>query len=121
MNNIKQYTLRICVLLLLVGVTSCNDDFVNTKPLDEVTETDTWAFPSVSEAFDLQMYIGFGQGGLDEEMQASLTEESLFAHSVRRINTITESRSNPVDQGWINYNYNWTDMYKRIRATNVAL
>lgn len=121
MNNIKQYTLRICVLLLLVGVTSCNDDFVNTKPLDEVPDTDTWADPSLSEAFVLDIYNGFGQGGFDEQMQASLTDEALFTHSGRGINTITESRSNPVDQGWINYNYNWTDMYKRIRATNVAL
>ncbi|EKF54235.1 RagB/SusD domain-containing protein [Galbibacter marinus] len=121
MNTIKQYTLRICVLLLFVGVTSCNDDFVNTKPLDEVPDSDTWSDPALSEAFVLDIYNGFGQGGFDEQMQASLTDESLFTHSGRGINTITESRSNPVDQGWINYNYNWTDMYRRIRATNIAL
>src|SRR5690606_21289954 len=121
MNNIKQYTLRICVLLLLVGVTSCNDDFVNTKPLDEVPDTDTWADPALSEAFVLEIYNGFGQGGLDEQMQASLADESLFTHSGRGINTITESRSNPVDQGGINGNYNWENMYSRIRATNIAI
>src|SRR5690606_2327708 len=121
MNNIKQYTLRICLLLLFIGVTSCNDDFVNTKPLDEVPNSDTWSDPALSEAFILDIYNGFGQGGLDEQMQASLTDESLFTHSGRGINTITESRSNPVDQGWINSNYNWTNMYSRIRATNVAM
>lgn len=109
------------MLLLLVGVMSCNDDFVNTKPLDEVPDSDTWADPALSEAFVLDIYNGFGQGGLDEQMQASLTDESLFTHSGRGINTINESRSNPIDQGWINYTYNWTDMYSRIRATNVAL
>lgn len=121
MNNIKQYTLRICLLLLFVGVTSCDDDFVSTKPLDEVPDTDTWADPALSEAFVLEIYNGFGQGGLDEQMQASLTDESLFTHSGRGINTITESRSNPVDQGWINGNYNWENMYSRIRATNIAI
>lgn len=75
MNTIKQYTLRICVLLLFVGVTSCNDDFVNTKPLDEVPDTDTWSDPALSEAFVLGIYNGFGQGGFDEQMQASLTDE----------------------------------------------
>lgn len=109
------------MLLLFVGMTSCNDDFVNRKPLDEVPNSDTWSDPALSEAFVLDIYNGFGQGGLDEQMQASLTDESLFTHSGRGINTITESRSNPVDQGWINYNYNWADMYKRIRATNVAM
>src|SRR5690606_8551575 len=121
MNNIKQYILKMCALLILVGVTSCNDDFVNTKPLDEVPDTDTWADPALSEAFVVDIYNGFGQGGLDEQMQASLTDESLFTHSGRGINTITESRSNPVDQGWINSNYNWTNMYSRIRATNIAI
>lgn len=121
MNNIKQYILKMCALLLLVGVTSCNDDFVNTKPLDEVRDTETWADPALSEAFVVDIYNGFGQGGFDEQMQASLTDESLFTHSGRGINTITESRSNPVDQGWINANYNWTDMYSRIRATNIAI
>lgn len=121
MNNIKQYTLRICLLLLFIGVTSCNDDFVNTKPLDEVRDTEAWADPALSEAFVVDIYNGFGQGGLDEQMQASLTDESLFTHSGRGINTITESRSNPVDQGWINSNYNWTNMYSRIRATNIAI
>lgn len=119
MNILKKYS--ICMLLLLVGAMSCNDDFVNTKPLDEVPDSDTWADPALSEAFVLDIYNGFGQGGLDEQMQASLTDESLFTHSGRGINTINESRSNPIDQGWINYTYNWTDMYSRIRATNVAL
>lgn len=121
MNTIKQYILRMCVLLLFVGATSCNDDFVSTKPLDEVPDSDTWSDPALSEAFVIDIYNGFGQGGFDEQMQASLTDEALFTHAGRGINTITESRANPVDQGWINYNYNWEDMYSRIRATNVAL
>lgn len=121
MNTIKQYTLRLCVLLLFVGATSCNDDFVNTKPLDEVPDSDTWSDPALSEAFVIDIYNGFGQGGFDEQMQASLTDEALFTHAGRGINTITESRANPVDQGWINYNYHWADMYSRIRATNVAM
>lgn len=121
MNTIRIYIFRICALLLFIGVSSCNDDFVNTKPLDEVPDTDTWSDPALSEAFVLDIYNGFGQGGFDEQMQASLTDEALFTHAGRGINTITESRSNPVDQGWINYNYNWANMYARIRAANVAL
>lgn len=108
-------------LLIFVAIVGCDDDFVNTKPLNEVPEEEVWADAGLAEAFVIDIYNGFGQGGFDEQMQASLTDEALFTHPDRGINTITESRSNPANQGWINYNYNWGDMYSRIRATNIAL
>lgn len=119
LQYIKKYLL--IALIAVVSFTGCNDDFVNTKPLDEVTDREVWRDPSLARAFVLELYNGFGQGGFDEQMQASLTDEALFTHPGRGINTITESRSNPADQGWINYNYNWSDMYSRIRATNIAI
>src|SRR5690606_25206332 len=76
---------------------------------------------ALAEAFVVEIYNGFGQGGLDEQMQASLTDESMFTHPGRGINTVTESRSNDADQGWINGSYSWANVYGRIRATNIAL
>lgn len=102
-------------------IAGCNDDFVNTQPLDEVAEEAVWSDAALSEAFITEIYNGFGQGGLDEQMQASLTDEAMFTHAGRGINTITESRSNDADQGWINGSYSWGNLYGRIRATNVAL
>ncbi|WP_268223070.1 RagB/SusD family nutrient uptake outer membrane protein [Sinomicrobium oceani] len=111
----------IYVFVALFAAASCSDDFVDTKPLNEVPDEDVWSDAAFSEAFVIGIYNGFGQGGFDEQMQASLTDEALFTHPGRGINTINESRSNPSDQGWINGSYSWSEMYKRIRATNKAL
>jgi len=115
MKNIGFY------LLVLFAIVSCDDEFVDTQPLNEFSESAVWMDANLADAFVLDIYNGLGQGGFDEQMQASLTDEALFTHPGRGINTITESRSVPADQGFINYTYNWGDMYRRIRATNIAL
>lgn len=121
MKNIPIIFKYIGVCLSLLFIISCNDDFVSTRPLGEVSEEVTWSDPALAEAFILDIYNGLGQGGLDEQMQASLTDEAMFTHPGRGINTITESRSNDADQGWINGTYSWSELYKRIRATNLAI
>ena len=101
--------------------TSCNDSFVNTKPLDQLSESVVWSDPSLADAFVTELYGGLGNGGFDEQMLASLTDEASFTHPGRNITTITESRSNPESPGWINGTLSWQNMYTRIRAANLAL
>lgn len=100
---------------------SCNDDFVNTKPLDAVSESAVWSDAALTDAFVTNLYGGFGNGGFDEQMLASLTDETMFTHPGRGITTITEARSNPADNGWINGTLAWANMYSRIRACNLAI
>ena len=107
--------------LLSLVVLGCNDDFVNTKPLDQLGESTVWTDASLAEAFVSEIYAGFGNGGFDEQMNASLTDETIFTHPGRNITTITESRSNPADPGWINGTLSWGNMFLRIRACNLAL
>lgn len=101
--------------------TSCNDDFVNTQPLGQVSENAVWTDAVLAERFVVNTYSYFGQGGFDEQMLASLSDEAMFTHTGRGITTVTESRSNPADNGWVNYDHEWGNMYKGIRATNIAL
>jgi hypothetical protein len=112
---------KIVFCLLSLVVFGCNDDFVNTKPLDQLAESAVWTDASLAEAFVSEIYAGFGNGGFDEQMNASLTDETIFTHPGRNITTITESRSNPADPGWINGTLSWGNMFLRIRACNVAL
>lgn len=107
--------------LAVVVVSSCNHDFVNTMPLDQVSESAVWTDPSLTEAFVTELYGGLGNGGFDEQMLASLTDEASFTHPGRGITTITESRSNPADIGWVNGTLSWQQMYLRIRAANIAI
>ncbi len=112
---------KIVFCLLSLVVFGCNDDFVNTKPLDQLGESTVWTDASLAEAFVSEIYAGFGNGGFDEQMNASLTDETIFTHPGRNITTITESRSNPANPGWINGTLSWGNMYLRIRACNLAL
>jgi hypothetical protein len=86
-----------------------------------LAESTVWTDASLAEAFVSEIYAGFGNGGFDEQMNASLTDETIFTHPGRNITTITESRSNPADPGWINGTLSWGNMFLRIRACNVAL
>lgn len=100
---------------------SCNDDFVNTGPLNEIPAEAVWSDGPLAEAFVYEIYNGFGMGGFYEQQKASMTDEALFTHPGRGINTVTESRSNDVDQGFIMETYRYDLMYTRIRAANIAI
>ena len=115
-----------CVLLLAIAG-ACKRDFLNTKPLDKVSSTDTWKDGALAEAFVTGIYSGLGQGGFDEQMLAALSDEAVFTHPGRGINIINEGTLNPSNIGWVNVNYRWgkdasnTDMYAMIRQANLAL
>ncbi|WP_233632688.1 RagB/SusD family nutrient uptake outer membrane protein [Parapedobacter sp. ISTM3] len=127
MKRIKKYHAFVqCLLVVIMSCTvACNDNFVSTRPLGEVSDEDTWQDAGLAEAFVTEIYNGFGQGGFDEEMLASLSDEAMFTHPGRGINTITEARSNDADLGWNSQisagTHNWGNLYRRVRATNIAI
>src|SRR5581483_5962159 len=95
------------ILLTIYASTSCNRDFLNTKPLDQVPSTDAWKDGALAEAFVTGIYAGLGQGGFDEQMLASLSDEAVFTHPGRGINIVNEGTLNPSNIGWVNVNYDW--------------
>lgn len=126
MKRFKKYQVLVqAVWVIMACITACNDNFVSTRPLEEVPADATWQDAGLAEAFVTEIYNGFGQGGFDEEMLASLSDEAMFTHPGRGINVITEARSNDADQGWNSQisagTHNWGNLYRRIRATNVAI
>ncbi|MGS2761012.1 RagB/SusD family nutrient uptake outer membrane protein [Sinomicrobium sp. M5D2P9] len=120
MNTSRIKQIYMYVFVAFFATASCSDDFVDTKPLNEVEDSEVWADEGLSEAFVIDIYNGFGQGGFDEEMLASASDEALFTHSGRGYKEFNGANSNPASQGWISGNYEWENMYKRIRATNIA-
>lgn len=117
-NNLKNI---IAALTMGLVMASCNNDFLNVDPLGEISESAVWTDPALAEAFVTGIYQGFGNGGFDEQMLASLTDESIFTHPGRGITTITEARSNPADIGWVNNTIWWGNMYSYIRRANIAI
>lgn len=115
-----------CVFIIAIAG-SCDRDFLDTKPLDKVPAAEAWKDGALAEAFITGIYAGLGQGGFDEQMLASLSDEAVFTHPSRGINIVNEGTLNPSNIGWVNVNYRWgkdggnNDMYAKIRQANLAL
>lgn len=124
-NRINNILFIIPIMVFGAIFTSCNDSFLNTKPLGEVEGATTWRDAALSEAFITGIYEGLAIGGFgtSSEMLASATDESLFTHSGRNFNKVNESTVTSDDLGWFDRQdlYRYDRMYGRIRACNIAL
>lgn len=112
------------ILIILPGLllfNACSKKFLDTKPLSQIQASDTWKDGGLSEAFVTDIYNGLGNGGFDEQQLSSLSDEAVFVHPGRGINTINEGTLGPTNLGWVSNTYEWGAMYTRIRGTNVAL
>ena len=110
-----------CVATLLVFTISCKRDFLNTQPLDKVSSELTWGDGPLSEAFVFGVYSYLGYGGFEEQALASYTDEAMFTHAGRNINTFTQGSESASNIGWISPTYGWDRMYLAIREANVAI
>ena len=110
---------------LLAGMavmTSCKKDFMNLEPLNQISSTQTWKDGALATAYVSGIYGGgLYQGGFSEQMNASLTDEAVFTHTGRGINTINEGSLSPSNLGWEDATYRWKPMYNQIRACNLAI
>lgn len=118
--KIQQKTL-ILFLVASCMLAACKKDFLNTTPFDQVAASSTWSDGSLSEAFVNGIYAGLGNGGFDEQMIASVSDEAIFTHAGRSINVVNEGILNPSNTGWVSGSFEWQNMYNRIRTANVAM
>lgn len=119
----KHIVQRLLITLAVFSslLTACKKDFLNTEPIDQVAASDTWKEGTLAEAFVNGIYAGLGNGGFDEQMIASVSDEAIFTHAGRSINVVNEGTLNPSNLGWVSGNFEWQNMYNRIRTANVAL
>ncbi len=106
-----------CVFSLL----SCNKDFLETQPLDKISADATWSDGALSQAFVFNIYSYLGYGGFEEQGLAAYTDEAMFTHAGRNINTFTEGTETPGNPGWSSPTYEWSSMYLAIRQANIAI
>ena len=119
MKNLK-LTIGIIAILIVAGI-SCKRDFLNVQPKDKVSSELTWGDAALSQAFVFGIYSAFGYGGFEEQALAAYTDEAMFTHAGRNINTFTQGTENASNLAWISGTYGWNNMYKVIRAANVAI
>ncbi|MFV1448405.1 RagB/SusD family nutrient uptake outer membrane protein [Maribacter sp. 6B07] len=109
------------LLTLALVPISCNEDFLETQPLDSISADATWADGALAQAFVFNVYASLGYGGFEEEGLASLTDEAMFTHSGRGVNVITEGSLSPSGTGNVNIIPQWNELYLAIRKANIAL
>ncbi len=119
MKKIKSIIALVAVFLTVA--ISCNKDFLNTQPLDKISSEATWADGPLSEAFIFNVYSFLGYGGFEEQALAAYTDEAMFTHAGRNINTFTEGSESPANLAWFSSTYEWGNMYLAIRQANTAI
>jgi starch-binding outer membrane protein, SusD/RagB family len=118
----KKSLIKISLLCTFMAfVLSCDKEFLNTKPLDKISSDATWSDGALSEAFIFNVYSFLGYGGFEEQALAAYTDEAMFTHAGRNINTFTEGSETANNLAWKSPTYEWGRMYLAIRQANVAL
>ena len=109
------------LIAIVLVFSACNDDFLESQPLDKVSSNVTWSDGTLSEAFVFSVYSYLGFAGFEEQMQAVITDEAFFTHAGRNINTFNEGSETPQNIAWTSSTYAWGNMYSAIRQANLAL
>ncbi|WP_025763435.1 RagB/SusD family nutrient uptake outer membrane protein [Dyadobacter tibetensis] len=120
--NYKKISKMLAVVVVSsIGITACSTDFLDVTPPTEIPSSEVWGDGALSEGFVTGIYAGLQQGGFSEQMLASLSDEAVFTHTGRNINTVNEGSLSPSNLGWVDATYGWSQMYQYIRATNIAI
>jgi hypothetical protein len=114
------YILKCLSFCLVLGMTmvACNSDFLNTKPLDKVSGDAVWSDVALSEAFVTGVYNGLRDGILSQMNFDCQTDNALYSFGKQDVN---EANVTPSNLGTIPVMTEWSAMYARIRAANIAL
>ncbi len=122
----KKILYSFTVACILANVTSCQDDYLEKKPLDQFSEDAVWNDPALVETFVNNIYFGIPHG-YNVLMLSTLVDESMAVWDWETSNVtkslVTPSYYGPWATDWWGGNryekMNWTNSYKNIRACNL--
>ena len=121
MRPIYKNTCLFALGLLGTVAVSCKKDFLSVQPPTAIPSELVWTDPALAQGFVTDIYNGLGVGGFNEQMLASLSDESLFTHPNRGIDLINAGIVNPTNLGWVDDTYGYNPMYNRIRLCNITI
>ena len=115
-----KYILKCLSFVTVLGVTmmACNDEFLDTQPLDKVSGDAVWADAALAESFVTGVYNGLRDGILSQMNFDCQTDNALYSFGKQDVN---EANVSPSNVGTIPVMTEWSAMYSRIRAANIAL
>ncbi len=117
----KKMKFMIGVFLLITAATSCSEDFLDKKPLDEFSDVDVWNDAALIETFVNNYYKQIGHS-FTLDLLAGYVDEAHFTPDWG-VGNFNKSILTP-DQipGWAGTaEKRWGPLYKSIRTTNIFL
>lgn len=110
------YHKRLLVWVLLIWMTACTSDILNTNPLNEFSEKDVWKDPALVELIINRIYNEF-DFVFTEGMKSGLVDESNQTFAGLNFNFIELSPDYLPNRG--NSFRSWAQYYKTIRDCNL--
>ena len=118
-RNKNHITAFLSLLILGAMLVGCSKDFLDRRPLTEISELDVWTDPNLARAFVSKMYEDMDHG-FAEVMISSLTDESRFIHDYNT-SRVLQGNIGPDEHGAAWNFANWGKFYTVIRNTNMFL
>lgn len=119
MKKIDKILIGSLALALSASFSACQKDFLDRKPLTEISELDVWTDPNLTKAFVARIYEEMDHG-FAEVMISSLTDESRFIHDYNT-SRVLEGNISPDEHGAAWNFADWGKFYRVIRNTNMYL
>ncbi|MEX2591420.1 MAG: RagB/SusD family nutrient uptake outer membrane protein [Anditalea sp.] len=121
MKNIK-HILQISLLGLLL-MTSCNEEFLETQPLDEFADAAVWGDEALAQSFINNIYQRLDQTFTQGRLKGMIVDE---AHYRGNTASLQFNRSQLTADGIPSWGNNqsyssWNELYKSVRFANMFL
>lgn len=117
----NRYIASFCCLLLFIGITACNKDFLDRKPLDSYSDDDVWSDINLVEAFVNSRYtiLPFpeAQGVQKAYFMSGACDEGYSKFNYGNEITLVTDQLSPDNNV---YDF-WADNYVQLRNCNMFL
>lgn len=112
--------MAILTSIALLGASSCSQDFLETLPQTEFSETAVWGDPALVETFVNQIYFRLDEPLTDGRMKANIVDEAHYRGNAPSLNFKNGIITPDNIPAWnVSRFRQWEDLYKTIRFCNI--
>lgn len=113
------YTIALLAIFILIAP-SCSDDFLETKPLTEISSVDLWGDPSLARNYVNHIYFGMPEPFRRGRLSSNLVDEADYRGNTGSLNFNNGVITQDGTPAWISmyYGLEWASLYSNIRYCN---
>jgi starch-binding outer membrane protein, SusD/RagB family len=118
MRKFKHITALLAIIFFIAP--SCSDDFLETKPLTEISEVDLWGDPALSRNFINHIYFGLPEPFRRGRLTSNVVDEADYRGNTGSTNFNRGVITQDATPAWTSmyYGLDWASIYSNIRYCN---